>query len=304
MGEDTEDIMGLLKINPTFCCLACPAETMRKSIAWRFSLKLLWMTSRLSRHISPLCVDAFGFPRGFCWRTFPSSHSGRPVRVSLMAASSDPAPTFEETKTLQPGHLYESEMEVKKSRFIGYAQHAASWEEAQQVLLKVRNIHPKARHWCHAYRGGGGGSNTMTERSSDDGEPSGTAGAPILAALSELTDTVCVVVRYFGGIKLGAGGLIRAYGGAARQVIQTADIQVCIPQTTIGITVDAAFVGVIYEMAAKYGGITSAEEYEMDGSLSVNLVVESNVSSKVRNDLKDATRGSVLFHDEAKESES
>ena len=74
-----------------------------------------------------------------------------------------------------------------------------------------------------------------------------------MAALSELTDTVCVVVRYFGGIKLGAGGLIRAYGGAARQVIQTADIQVCIPQTTIGITVDAAFVGVIYEMAAKYG---------------------------------------------------
>lgn len=199
----------------------------------------------------------------------------------------------ETIQTLAPGR-HSSELIVKKSRFIAYAQQVTSWEQATQCLQDIKAEHPKARHWCYAYRGGW---NPVNERSSDDGEPSGTAGAPILAALrgSELSDVFCVVVRYFGGIKLGAGGLIRSYGAAARQVLEEAPFEVTVPTASVRVQVDGSYVGVVYEMVGRVQGESSEEEYGADGSLSVTIVCEASSIGTLKEGLRDATRGSASF---------
>ena len=107
-------------------------------------------------------------------------------------------------------------------------------------------------------------SDPITERSSDDGEPQGTAGAPILAALrgEDLTDTMCVVVRYSGGIKLGAGGLIRAYGGAARDALAEAEKLKMVPKRTVVCSVPSSSVGDVYSLCASYeDAVVLGEEF-------------------------------------------
>lgn len=105
------------------------------------------------------------------------------------------------------------ETEVNRSRFLCALAPAATEEEARSFLARVRAEHPDASHHCWAYVIGADGG---VRKSGDDGEPGGTAGAPMLQMLTrrEIRYAVAVVTRYFGGIKLGAGGLIRAYGGA------------------------------------------------------------------------------------------
>ena len=104
----------------------------------------------------------------------------------------------------------------KKSEFIGDACHISSLDEALAFVQTIRDQHPKARHVAYAAVCGGS-DGRLAERMSDDGEPSGTAGKPILDVLraNELTDCVIAVTRYFGGILLGSGGLIRAYSTGA-----------------------------------------------------------------------------------------
>ncbi len=113
------------------------------------------------------------------------------------------------------------EIEVKKSRFLGYAVHIESLEEFQTYLAGIRKQHYDARHACSAYILGADGS---IRHSSDDGEPSGTAGKPMLEVLAGtgLSDACVVVVRYFGGTLLGTGGLVRAYSDAARKALAAA----------------------------------------------------------------------------------
>lgn len=203
-------------------------------------------------------------------------------------------------QTLAPGsHM--SEMEIKKSRFLGYAQHADSWQAAQDYIAEIKQLHPKARHWCVGFRCG---VNPVQERSSDDGEPQGTAGAPILGAITGegLSDTVCVVVRYFGGVKLGAGGLIRAYGGAARLVLRAAPISILIPKSTLVITVDSVHVGSVYELVGKVSGVASGEEYGADGSLTISITCQTEKLEQLREGLRDSTRGGVVFLEEGDDS--
>lgn len=116
----------------------------------------------------------------------------------------------------------ETETKVQRSRFIGLAGPAVNEEAARHFIRECARRFHDARHVCHGWRLGLDGE--AVENRNDDGEPSGTAGEPILAAIrrTDLTDLVVVVVRYFGGIKLGCGGLSRAYGGAADQVLERA----------------------------------------------------------------------------------
>jgi len=116
----------------------------------------------------------------------------------------------------------ESEIVISKSRFLGYCLPVISEAQAQETLAQIRKKHYDARHCCYAFRLNEGG----IVRSSDDGEPSGTAGAPILSALSGVgvENVLCAVVRYFGGVLLGTGGLVRAYGKAASEALNTAGI--------------------------------------------------------------------------------
>lgn len=111
--------------------------------------------------------------------------------------------------------------EIQKSRFITNLIPVTSETAARDAIERVRSTHPKARHHCTAFILG---ADARTARHSDDGEPSGTAGAPIYETLqaAELTDTVAIVTRYFGGILLGAGGLTRAYRSSTALAVETA----------------------------------------------------------------------------------
>ncbi len=112
--------------------------------------------------------------------------------------------------------------EVSRSRFIGYLIHIDSEDEAKTRLEEIRNRYPDATHHVYAYVLGESGE---IQKASDDGEPVRTAGFPVLDVLKKngITDALAVVVRYFGGIKLGAGGLIRAYSNTVRKLLETAD---------------------------------------------------------------------------------
>lgn len=115
----------------------------------------------------------------------------------------------------------EAEIEVKRSRFLCTLARVESEADARAVVERLRKHHWDARHHCSAFVLGPGGE---VERSSDDGEPAGTAGAPMLEVLRghEVSDVVAVVTRWFGGTLLGAGGLVRAYGDAVRAGLDTA----------------------------------------------------------------------------------
>lgn len=119
------------------------------------------------------------------------------------------------------GKAASAEFTEKKSVFIGYAAPVSSEEEARDFIASIKKKHADARHNVSAYVLGGG-----IMHSSDDGEPSGTAGVPVLEVIkkSGVTNTVVVVTRYFGGILLGAGGLLRAYSAAARAAIDAAGV--------------------------------------------------------------------------------
>ncbi|WP_293950731.1 YigZ family protein [uncultured Corynebacterium sp.] len=123
--------------------------------------------------------------------------------------------------------VFESEMEIKRSRFLTYITRVQSEDEARDFITLVREMFPDARHHCSAYIYHVDDSNDV-ERSSDDGEPSGTAGKPMLEALrgSGMKDIAAVVVRYFGGIKLGTGGLVNAYTNAVTSTL------INVPHTT------------------------------------------------------------------------
>ena len=110
------------------------------------------------------------------------------------------------------------ELEINKSRFIAYKLELSSLDEVKPFLEKLKKEHKKARHVCYAYVYN---KEIISEKCSDDGEPGGTAGYPILNVIKKknLTNVLVAVVRYFGGIKLGAGGLTRAYTKACAGVL-------------------------------------------------------------------------------------
>jgi putative IMPACT (imprinted ancient) family translation regulator len=136
------------------------------------------------------------------------------------------------------------------------------------------------------------------ERSSDNGEPAGTAGPPILGAIKgeRLLDRLCVVVRYFGGIKLGARGLMRAYGGAARLVLRSARAVVRPPRVAIRLSTAAANVGAVYAAAARRdGAVTSGEAYDDRGGLELTITCDKEDAVRLMEDIVDAIRGGVTF---------
>lgn len=138
-----------------------------------------------------------------------------------------------------PGNEARAEIEIKKSRFIAFAKRVDSREQGMQWLELLKAQFPDARHHCWAYLIGNPKCATNAGMG-DDGEPSGTAGKPILNVLTHkhVGDIMVIIVRYFGGIKLGAGGLTRAYSQAAQAVMEVLPIEEQTPLTTIKVTCD------------------------------------------------------------------
>lgn len=136
----------------------------------------------------------------------------------------------------------EAELEISRSRFRARLERVETDADARAVIAAAREAHPRARHHCSAFVLG---ADMRTQRSNDDGEPSGTAGAPMLDALTSagLSDVVAVVTRYFGGVLLGAGGLTRAYRAAVAEAVAGARRVTRAPRQQVAILVS-------YEVAA------------------------------------------------------
>ncbi|MBD3610623.1 MAG: YigZ family protein, partial [Gammaproteobacteria bacterium] len=140
---------------------------------------------------------------------------------------------------LIPSKANERQIEIKKSRFIAYACHVSSRDDVMKRVEDIRRQYVDARHYCWAYLLGNPDS-ASSAAMNDDSEPSGTAGKPILNVIQHknIGDILVVVTRYFGGIKLGAGGLTRAYSRAAEEVISTLELKLCEPVVKLEICCD------------------------------------------------------------------
>lgn len=151
-----------------------------------------------------------------------------------------------------------SELVIKKSRFLCRLVPVETEQQAAAALGEVRKEHYNARHNCFAMILG---ANRNFEKSSDDGEPQGTAGVPMLEVLrkSGLTNILAVVTRYFGGTLLGAGGLVRAYGGAVSEALRTAKREAHIPAVVLRLRIDYADYGKLQSIAAEYGAKVEAD---------------------------------------------
>lgn len=192
-----------------------------------------------------------------------------------------------EYKTI--GGRCEARFIEKKSEFIGYLSPAATEEEALSFINDIRAMHRKATHNCYAYilRENG------IARHSDDGEPGGTAGVPIYEVLrkEELTDIVCVVTRYFGGVLLGAGGLVRAYTRGAKDAVDSAGIKVMAMAENLKISIDYALYGRLPQIFAEFDTRTAAEDF--GEGVEIALWVREELFGSLRDKLVDACNGKI-----------
>jgi uncharacterized YigZ family protein len=159
----------------------------------------------------------------------------------------------------------EFDVEVRRSLFRCTLRRVADEDAAREVIAQVRRAHWAARHHCSAYVLGRA---PAVERSNDDGEPAGTAGAPMLAALhgAQLADVVAVVTRWFGGVLLGTGGLARAYRSAVAGAIETAGVLVRRPVTLLAVAVDHTHAGGLeHALRAAEPSAVRAVDYTADG---------------------------------------
>ncbi|MCI1974490.1 MAG: YigZ family protein [Limosilactobacillus sp.] len=175
-----------------------------------------------------------------------------------------------------------NEMVIKKSRFICSIARASTEEEAQQFIDQINAENKKATHNCYAYMVG---DRDQIQRESDNGEPSGTAGVPILESLqlAKLHNVVAVVTRYFGGIKLGAGGLIRAYSNSATNAIHKAGIVERIKQSVLEITVSYSQHDSLLHYL-KEQSIEVADE-QFAANVQTNIYVDQDKVTETTNDL-------------------
>lgn len=180
----------------------------------------------------------------------------------------------------------------RKSRFISYAMPVTTEEEAIQFLNTIRKKHYDATHNCYAYILG---ENGEIQRSSDGGEPAGTAGIPILEIIRKegLTNTIVVVTRYFGGILLGAGGLIRAYAEGAKCAISAAGVIEVKAFSIFAIHIDYSYLGKIQHEAVKKQYIIQDIEYT--DIVKITLLISPEHKDSLVKDINNWTNGNVLI---------
>lgn len=176
------------------------------------------------------------------------------------------------------------ELEVRKSRFLVHAAPVATPEQALDVLASVEDR--AATHNCWAYRIG------QQYRFADDGEPGGTAGRPILAAIDGqgLDQVIAVVTRWFGGVKLGAGGLVRAYGGSVAECLRRAERRELIVEVEVEIRCEFAHLGVVHGLLDLQHARKLAETFDAVGAC-VRASLRADQVDALRQSLRDGTRG-------------
>lgn len=196
---------------------------------------------------------------------------------------------MEPYKTL--GCFAAEEYVVKRSKFIGYAKPVKNEQEALDFIAEIQKKHWDATHNVYAYSLREG----SVKRFSDDGEPQGTAGMPVLNVITQegITDCVVVVTRYFGGILLGGGGLVRAYSHSAKLGIDGAGIITLVPWSVCSIVCDYNFYGKIETLIRDFGGVVSDTAFLEN--VTISFRVEQGTESAFDKKLKDLTNGKLDF---------
>ena len=181
----------------------------------------------------------------------------------------------------------ESILEVKRSEFLGYAKHVTSEAEARAFVDAIRKKHADARHNVYAY--------VIAEnnivRYSDDGEPQGTAGMPVLDILRKggITDAVIVVTRYFGGTLLGTGGLVHAYSDTAKAAVEDAGLITLVPYDVFRLTVSYPLYQRLPVLLKGLPIITDSTEFEAE--VTVSLAIKAGYADKMLNVIQEASAG-------------
>ncbi len=182
-----------------------------------------------------------------------------------------------------------AEITEKKSRFIANIRHAETEEEAAEFIEKIKKQHYNARHNVYAYILSNG-----VKKYTDDGEPSKTAGLPILEMLEKqgITDVVCVVTRYFGGTLLGTGGLVRAYTEAAKEGVNAAGIVTMTKCELLELKVPYTHLGSVEYLLKNMGADCEDKNYAQDITLTVSVECEKSarLCDSIRNDFANAVQ--------------
>ena len=182
----------------------------------------------------------------------------------------------------------EAEYVEKRSSFLGHVRHVESEDEARAFIAEMKKKYYDARHncWCYVIRGG-------AERYSDDGEPQGTAGIPMLEVMRRegVTNIVCVVTRYFGGILLGAGGLLRAYTKSAKDALYAAGISEVRPWIAADMLCSYAAAERLKNEVVSAGAVIADMEY--GAGVTVKLLIPAELKDTVSEKITDASAGVV-----------
>lgn len=186
----------------------------------------------------------------------------------------------------------EDRFEEKKSEFIGYAKRVESEEEAKEFVNEIKSMHKQARHNCWAYVIG---QNYGIQRYSDDGEPQGTAGIPILEVMKKqgVTDCAIVVTRYFGGILLGAGGLTRAYTKGASIALKAGGVVEKVEGVKVSIEIEYDLIGKIQYLCGQNNW--HIEDSEYTDKVTVHIYAEKTVVPAIEKEVTEATNGKAII---------
>ena len=198
-------------------------------------------------------------------------------------------------KIIVPAETSCAELEIKKSKFIGYCYYAETETEAKEIILSLKTKYKTATHVVYAFICGKPNSQTMGL--SDDGEPKGTAGKPVLQVLkgSRLTNIVCAVIRYFGGIKLGTGGLVKAYTEAAQAALEKLKTKELVEKSEITMVLSYNnFDDVKRIILSEEQTDIISEEFLSDVKIKVS--VPNTKLEMLTNKIKNATSNKVIFN--------
>lgn len=196
-----------------------------------------------------------------------------------------------------PRETIQIEQEIKRSRFIATVGHAADKSQANQFIDEIRQAYPDARHHCWAYIIGNP-HDSVINGMSDDGEPQGTAGRPMLQVLQyrQLGEIVAVVSRYFGGIKLGAGGLVRAYSSSVQLALQELPMTEVVATRRVQLTFPYAFENTIRHLLEGFKIAIALADYQEAVVLHLDIPYDIYEELSIR--IKNQTHGQVLLRNE------
>lgn len=187
----------------------------------------------------------------------------------------------------------EAALKIKGSRFLAFAAPVAERQEAEALLETLRRRFFDATHHCYAWRLGEG--TEELSRFSDDGEPAGTAGKPILQALTgrDLTNLILVVVRYFGGTKLGVGGLVHAYSDSAALVLDACTVRTIWRTRSCHLAISYDHLNAVMRLIEKHGAIIAEADYGAEVTLRLELRLQE--AEPFRGAVVDATHGTIRW---------